>query len=142
MIDLLSFLVTDAYAQAGDAVPPSSGFRGLIPLILIFVIFYFIVIRPQQKKIKAHEELVKNLSRGDSVVTSGGIVGKVLRVDEQNNMLDIEIASGVEVKVVRSTVSDIYSRSGKEESVAKKAEAKKPAAKKPAAKKSKSKAKK
>jgi preprotein translocase subunit YajC len=80
----------------------SSGIGQFIPLILIFVIFYFFLIRPQQKKVKEHKLMVENLKRGDKVITSGGIVATVERVME-NDRAEIEIAENVKVEIVRST---------------------------------------
>ena len=80
-----------------------SGFAQFIPLILIFVIFYFFLIRPQQKRVREHKEMVKNLKRGDEVITSGGIIGKVDRVYEDDK-LEIEISDGVKVNVIKNTV--------------------------------------
>ena len=79
-----------------------SGIAQFIPLILIFVIFYFFLIRPQQKKVKEHKLMVQNLKRGDKVITSGGIVATVERVME-NDRAEIEIAENVKVEIVRST---------------------------------------
>ena len=81
----------------------------LLPFVLIFVIMYFLILRPQQKRVKEHAELVKNLRRGDTVVTSGGLVGKVTKVidDEQ---VEIEIADGVRVRHVRSMVSGVRAK--------------------------------
>ena len=86
-----------------------SGFAQFIPLILIFVIFYFFLIRPQQKKIKEHKAMVASLKRGDKVVTSGGIVGKVERIlgDDQ---VDILIAENVTVQVVQSTIQGLLNK--------------------------------
>ena len=81
---------------------PNSGIGQFIPLILIFVIFYFFLIRPQQKKAKEHKIMVKNLKRGDQVITSGGIVGTVERVME-NDKIEIEISENVKVEIVKST---------------------------------------
>ena len=81
----------------------SSNFAQFIPLILIFVIFYFFLIRPQQKRVREHKEMVKNLKRGDEVITSGGIIGKVDRVYEDDK-LEIEITEGVKVNVIKNTV--------------------------------------
>ena len=81
----------------------SSNFAQFIPLILIFVIFYFFLIRPQQKRVREHKEMVKNLKRGDEVITSGGIIGKVDRVYEDDK-LEIEISDGVKVNVIKNTV--------------------------------------
>ena len=80
----------------------NSGIGQFIPLILIFVIFYFFLIRPQQKKVKEHKLMVENLKRGDKVITSGGIVATVERVME-NDRAEIEIADNVKVEIVKST---------------------------------------
>ena len=79
-----------------------SGIAQFIPLILIFVIFYFFLIRPQQKKVKEHKIMVENLKRGDQVITSGGIIGTVERVME-NAKLEIQISESVKVEIVKST---------------------------------------
>ena len=78
------------------------GISQFIPLILIFVIFYFFLIRPQQKKVKEHKIMVENLKRGDQVITSGGIIGTVERVME-NDKLEIQISESVKVEIVKST---------------------------------------
>ncbi len=80
-----------------------SGFAQFIPLILIFVIFYFFLIRPQQKKIKEHKNMVAALKRGDQVVTAGGVVGVVEKVHEDDK-IDLSISENVTVKVIKSTV--------------------------------------
>ena len=87
-----------------------SGFTQFIPLILIFVIFYFFLIRPQQKKVKEHKGMVTALKRGDEVVTSGGIVGKIERV-LGDDKVDILISENVTVQVVQSTIQSILSKS-------------------------------
>ncbi len=79
-----------------------SGIGQFIPLILIFVIFYFFLIRPQQKKVKEHKLMVENLKRGDKVVTSGGIVGTIERVID-NDKVEVSISENVNVEVIRST---------------------------------------
>ncbi len=84
-------------------------FGQFIPLILIFGIMYFLLIRPQQKKMKEHQNMVSSLRRGDQVVTQGGLIGKVAKVKE-NNELDIEIADGVKVRVVQSTIAQVLSK--------------------------------
>ena len=86
-----------------------SGFAQFIPLILIFVIFYFFLIRPQQKRVKEHKLMVAALKRGDEVVTSGGIVGKVERVLEDDK-IDLLISDNVTVKVVKSTVQNMLNK--------------------------------
>ena len=79
-----------------------SGIGQFIPLILIFVIFYFFLIRPQQKKVKEHKAMVEGLKRGDKVITSGGITGTVERIID-NDMVEVEIAENVKVEIVKST---------------------------------------
>ncbi len=100
--------ITPAYAQDGGS---AGGFDlvGLLPLLLIFVVFYFLMIRPQQKRAKEHRAMVGNMRRGDTVVTGGGIVAKVTRVIDENDA-QVEIADGVRVKVVKSTVSEVRTR--------------------------------
>jgi len=83
-----------------------SGFAQFIPLILIFVIFYFFLIRPQQRKIKEHKNMVSTLKRGDEVITSGGIVGKIEKVHDDDK-LDLSISDNVTVKVVKSTIQGL-----------------------------------
>ena len=83
-----------------------SGFAQFIPLILIFVIFYFFLIRPQQKKVKEHKAMVSALKRGDDVITSGGIVGKIEKVYEDDKV-DLSISEGVTIKIIKSTVQSL-----------------------------------
>ena len=80
-----------------------------VPLILIFAIMYFLLIRPQQKKVKEHQAMVGAVRRGDQVVTQGGLIGKVIKVKEDNE-LEVEIADGVKVRVVQSTLADVRSK--------------------------------
>ena len=86
-----------------------SGFAQFVPLILIFVIFYFFLIRPQQKKVKEHKLMVATLKRGDEVITSGGIVGKIERV-LGDDKVDILISENVTIQVVQSTVQSLLSK--------------------------------
>ena len=81
----------------------SSTFAHFIPLILIFVIFYFFLIRPQQKRVREHKDMVKNLKRGDEVITSGGIIGKVDRVFEDDRV-ELVISDGVKVQIIKNTI--------------------------------------
>jgi len=87
-----------------------SGFAQFVPLILIFVIFYFFLIRPQQKKVKEHKQMVSTLKRGDEVVTSGGIVGKIERI-LGDDKVDILISENVTVQVVQSTIQSLLNKS-------------------------------
>ena len=86
-----------------------SGFAQFVPLILIFVIFYFFLIRPQQKKVKEHKSMVAALKRGDEVITSGGIVATIERVHEDDK-IDLSISENVTVKVVKSTIQNLVAK--------------------------------
>ncbi|MCA0273636.1 MAG: preprotein translocase subunit YajC [Proteobacteria bacterium] len=101
--------ITPAYAQAagGAAANPIVQF---LPLVLIFVIMYFLMIRPQQKKLKDHRAMVEALRRGDQVVTQGGIIGKISRVKEGEQDVEVEIAEGVKVRVVKATISQVLNK--------------------------------
>ena len=89
-----------------------SGFAQFIPLILIFVIFYFFLISPQQKKIKEHKNMVSELKRGDEVITSGGIVGRIERILEDDKV-ELSIAENVNIKVVKSTIQNLSQKTEK-----------------------------
>ena len=82
---------------------------GVLPFILIFVIMYFLMIRPQQKRQKEHQEMIKNVRRGDQVVMSGGLIGKVSKVTDDNE-LELEIADNVKVRVSRTAIADVRSK--------------------------------
>ncbi len=101
--------VTPAFAQASNLLGGDSMLLQLLPFVLIFVIMYFLILRPQQRRAKEHQELIKNLRRGDTVITSGGLVGKVTKVvdDEQ---IEVEIADGVRVRQVRSMVTGVRAK--------------------------------
>lgn len=100
--------ISPAYAQA--AGEGGAGFLvQLLPLLLIFVVFYFLLIRPQQQRMKKHHEMVSAVRRGDTVVTAGGVVGKVAKVLDEREIL-VEIADNVTVKVVKSTLQDVRSK--------------------------------
>jgi preprotein translocase subunit YajC len=99
-------LVTPAYAQAEGA---AGAFASFIPLILIFAIMYFLLIRPQQKKVKEHRNMVAALRRGDQVVTQGGLIGKVTKVKDDDE-LEVEVADSVRVRVVRGTIAQVLSK--------------------------------
>jgi preprotein translocase subunit YajC len=103
-------LITPAYAQAAGGAGGAGAVVQFLPLILIFLIMYFLMIRPQQKKMKEHRAMVEALRRGDQVVTQGGIIGKVTRVKDGESEIEVEIADGVKVRVVRSTITQVLSR--------------------------------
>jgi preprotein translocase subunit YajC len=100
-------LISPAYAQAAGGEP--SFLVSLLPLILIFIVFWFLLIRPQQKRMREHREMVQATKKGDKVITSGGIYGTVARVVDDNS-LEVEIAPNVKVKLARPTISENLTR--------------------------------
>lgn len=100
--------ITPAYAQ----VPGAGGgdlIMSLLPFILIFVIMYFLILRPQQRRVKQHREMVQNLRRGDTIITSGGVIGKVTKIIDADQ-IEMEITDGVRVRQVRGMVSEVRAR--------------------------------
>jgi preprotein translocase subunit YajC len=103
-------LISPAYAQAGGLFDSQSAMLQFLPLVLIFVVFYFLLIRPQQQKQKTHRSMLDSLRRGDRVVTGGGIVGSVNRVTPGSEEIEVDIAQGVRVRVLRSTISSVLAK--------------------------------
>ena len=101
--------ITPAFAQAAAGGDTNSMLMSLLPFALIFVIMYFLILRPQQKKVKDHAELVKNIRRGDTVVTSGGLVGKVTKVVD-DDQIEFEISDGVRVRQMRQMISGVRAK--------------------------------
>lgn len=101
-------LITPAFAQGTTAAAEGNFLLSLLPFVLIFVIMYFLVIRPQQKRVRTHQDMVKNLRRGDTVVTSGGLIGKITRVGEDE--MQIEIADNIRVRVARGMVAEVRTK--------------------------------
>lgn len=99
----MEFFISDAWAQAGGGAPAQSGFASLIPLILIFVIFYFLLLRPQMKRAKEHKKMVAALAKGDEVVTTGGLLGRITKVDD--NFVSVEITDGVVVRMQKAAIT-------------------------------------
>lgn len=100
--------ISPAWAQ-GAGGGGLDGLGGLLPLVLIFVVFYFLLIRPQQKKAKQHREVLANLRRGDRIVTNGGLIGTITRVPNDGELI-VEIADGVKVRVMRGMVAESLSK--------------------------------
>jgi preprotein translocase subunit YajC len=100
--------ISPAYAQ-GAPGGGSDFLVQLIPILLMFVIFYFLLFRPQQQRAKQHREMVGNIRRGDTVVTSGGIIGKVTKVRDENE-IEVEIAENTRIRVIKSTVAEVRAR--------------------------------
>ena len=99
-------MINEAFAQSSGA---TGGFSlgGLIPFILIFVIFYFLLIRPQQKKVKEHKNMVQSLKRGDNIITAGGMIGKIVKAVDNSDEITVEISKGINVNIVRHMVSEL-----------------------------------
>jgi preprotein translocase subunit YajC len=103
--------VTQAFAATSPA--PDAGFLGgpiggLLPIVLIFVIMYFLILRPQQQRQRQHRELIANVRRGDTIVTSGGLIGKVAKVDD--NEITVEVAEETRVRIVRSMIAEVRAK--------------------------------
>ncbi len=100
------FLIGSAHAQSiGGGAGGAASLMQFLPLVAIFIIFYFLLIRPQQKRVSDHKAMVSNVKRGDTVVTGGGVIGKVVQVKEEE--VEVEIAPNTRIKVVKSTLSDV-----------------------------------
>ena len=96
-------LISTAHAQTAAAADPTGGFMQLLPIILMFVVLYFLMIRPQMKRTKEHKALIEALAKGDEVVTGGGIAGRITKVGE--NFVAIEVANTVEIQVQKQAVT-------------------------------------
>ncbi len=99
--------ITPAYAQAAGGVPDVV--MSVVPFVLIFVIMWFLIIRPQRQRAKSHQEMVNNLRRGDTIVTSGGLIGKVAKVVDGAE-LQVDIAEGTRVRIVRAMIQEVRSK--------------------------------
>ena len=97
-------LISPAFAQSGGF---AEGGLGLMPIILVMVIFYFLLIRPQQKRAKQHKEMLSALKRGDKIVTNGGITGTIIKAVDDSETIEVEIAKDVKVNVVRTMIADV-----------------------------------
>jgi preprotein translocase subunit YajC len=102
--------ITPAYAQFGGAGGGSDVFMSLVPFIFIFIIMWFLIIRPQQRRVKEHREMINNVRRGDTIVTSGGFVAKVTKVFDEGGEVEAEIADGVKVRVVKSMIAEVRTK--------------------------------
>lgn len=102
-MEILDFFISSAHAQ--DAAAQPGGLMSFLPLIIIFVIFYFLLIRPQMKRAKEHKQLVSALSKGDEVVTNGGVLGRITDVGE--SFVTLELTEGVQVKLQKHAVASV-----------------------------------
>lgn len=101
--------VTPAFAQSAAPGGEAGFLLSIMPFVLIFVVMYFLVIRPQQRRVKTHREMISNLRRGDTVVTTGGIIGKVTKVVDDTE-IEVQIADNVKVRVARGMISDVRAK--------------------------------
>jgi preprotein translocase subunit YajC len=98
--------ISNAYAQAAPAAAsPESGLLGMLPLVLMFVVLYFVMIRPQMKRQKEHKAMIEAIAKGDEVVTAGGLIGKVSKLGD--NFIHLEVANGVELQLQRSAITQV-----------------------------------
>ena len=100
-------MISDAFAQSAAGGAGGFSIQGLLPFVLIFIIFYFLLIRPQQKRVKQHKLMVTNLKRGNKVLTAGGIFGVVSKAIEGSETVSVEIASGITVEIARAMISEV-----------------------------------
>jgi preprotein translocase subunit YajC len=100
-------LISSAAAQSVEGPPAPNPLTSLIPFALMAVVFYFLIIRPQMNARKKHQAMVEGVKRGDTVVTAGGLVGKVTRVPGEGNEITVRVAEGVEVQVVKTSLTDV-----------------------------------
>jgi preprotein translocase subunit YajC len=101
--------ISPAYAQAAAGGDANSMLMSLLPFAMIFVIMYFLILRPQQKKVKAHAEMVKNIRRGDTIITNGGLVGKVTKVVD-DDQVEMEISDGVKIRQMRQMITGVRTK--------------------------------
>lgn len=100
-------LISDAYAAAGDVAGETSVLMQFLPIILIFLVFYFLLLRPQQKRMREHRDVIGNLKKGDKVVTGGGVIATVKKVNNESQ-ITVELSKGTEVTVVRGTIQGLW----------------------------------
>lgn len=100
--------ITPAYAQTGGSSDPFMGL--LVPMLVMILIFYFLVIRPQQQRAKNHRELVQKVRRGDTVITNGGFIGKVIKAADNSDEIEVELSESMRVRVLKSTLMDVRSK--------------------------------
>jgi preprotein translocase subunit YajC len=101
-------IISPAFAQTGGASDPFTGL--LIPMLVMIIIFYFLVIRPQQQRAKAHRELVDKVRRGDTVITSGGFIGKVVKAADNSDEVEVELSENMRVRLLKSTLMDVRAK--------------------------------
>ncbi len=113
MTDTNKLTLATPSTESAPLPPKQEAMVSLVPLVFIFLILYVLVIRPQHKKLKAHNQLINGLKKGDKVVTSGGIIGTITNIKDNENIIDIEISSGVIIKVLRHSITDLSKTNSK-----------------------------
>lgn len=101
-------MITPAFAQVTGGPEGPSLLLNLLPFVLIFVIMYFLIIRPQRQKMKQHQEMINNVRRGDTIVTNGGLIGKVAKAEDAE--LSVEVAEGIRVRIARAMISEVRAK--------------------------------
>ncbi|MGQ0485136.1 MAG: preprotein translocase subunit YajC [Hyphomicrobiales bacterium] len=101
--------IAPAYAQTAGSTGALDMFGMIVPLVMIMVVFWFLLIRPQQRKAKEHQELLKKIARGDTVITNGGLIGRVVKIVDDGE-LQVEVGENVKVRILRSAVSDVRAK--------------------------------
>ncbi|MFK7968538.1 MAG: preprotein translocase subunit YajC [Rickettsiaceae bacterium] len=122
-IDTITLQDSDALPQAPESI--GSSWTSLVPMVLIFAVFYFLLIRPQEKRRRAQQEVVSGVKKGEEILTTSGIIGIVSKINDSDNTVLLSIAKDVEIKILKTSISDILSRTKKEEVKAIKATEKK-----------------
>ena len=111
--DTITLQDSDALPEAPEA--PSNSWTSLVPMVLIFAVFYFLLIRPQEKRRRAQQDLVSGVKKGEEVVTNSGIIGIVSKINDSDNTVFVSIAKDVEIKMLKTSITEILSRAKKEE---------------------------
>lgn len=106
----MDFIISPAFAQGGAPAGGDAITSLIIPMALMIAIFYFLIIRPQQNRAKQHREMIDKVRRGDTVITSGGFVGKVLKVTDASDEIEVELSEALRVRVLKSTLMDVRSK--------------------------------
>ncbi len=129
---MFSFISNAQAQDVAQVAGEPNGLMSLLPLVLIFAVMYFLMIRPQQKRMKAHQEMINSVKRNDVVVTGGGIIGKITDINEEKAIVTVEVAENVQIKVNRATLSEVLDKDAGKAALKQGAveEKKKPAAKK------------
>jgi preprotein translocase subunit YajC len=114
LADTDTITIQDSTTESPAPAPIESGWTSLVPMVLIFVVFYFLLIRPQEKKRRQQAQLVSGVKKGEEVLTNTGLFGKVTQINDSDNTMMVQVAKDVEVKMLKNSIADIISRTNKE----------------------------